>query len=57
MATSISPVLGREAELQLVRELPDAVGEQVAALVIRGEPGIGKSALISDQSNPPSPTR
>jgi DNA-binding CsgD family transcriptional regulator len=44
----IGPVVGREAELQLVRSLVDNAAKEGGALVIRGEPGIGKSAIIAE---------
>ncbi|MEV7263744.1 BTAD domain-containing putative transcriptional regulator [Micromonospora aurantiaca] len=40
-------LVGRDAELALLRDLLDAVGEGRSAIVwIEGEPGIGKSALL-----------
>ena len=43
---SASPLLGREQELLHVRNLIDGVSDRGAALVIRGEAGVGKSALL-----------
>jgi hypothetical protein len=37
-------IVGREEELGAIREFLDAV-ERLAALVIEGEPGIGKTTL------------
>jgi DNA-binding CsgD family transcriptional regulator len=42
------PLCGREAELQLLTGLLDAVERSGAALVLRGEPGIGKSRLLAE---------
>lgn len=38
---------GRDAELRTMRELLDGVRERGGALVVRGEPGIGKSFLLN----------
>ena len=46
MTTRIGPVVGREPELQRVRALVENVAKEGGALVIRGEPGIGKSAIV-----------
>jgi DNA-binding NarL/FixJ family response regulator len=43
-------LLGREAELGVVYGLIDEVGEGGSALVVRGEPGIGKSSLLTAAS-------
>ncbi|MET0512694.1 MAG: AAA family ATPase [Thermoleophilaceae bacterium] len=40
--------MGREAELEQLTDLLDAVDRYGAALVVRGEPGIGKSRLVSE---------
>ena len=40
------PLLGRESEALAVSELVDGVRDRGGALVLRGEPGIGKSALL-----------
>lgn len=37
---------GRDQELALVHDLVERAGERGGALVVRGEPGIGKSALL-----------
>ncbi|HEX6583360.1 MAG TPA: ATP-binding protein, partial [Thermoleophilaceae bacterium] len=44
----MAPLLGREAELEQLTGLLDAVDRHGAAVVIRGEPGIGKSRLVSE---------
>src|SRR5262249_55174505 len=41
-------LIGREAETRSLRELMEHVGEQGAALVVRGEAGIGKTALLEE---------
>src|SRR4051794_3476891 len=49
MMASMEPpshLIGREAELGVLDQLIDAVPTRGAALVLLGEPGIGKSALI-----------
>lgn len=40
------PLLGRDAELQLLTALLGGIGEGGGALVLYGEPGIGKSRLL-----------
>jgi DNA-binding CsgD family transcriptional regulator len=45
-----SPLVGRERELRTVDALLAGVGERGTALVIRGEAGIGKSALVAESS-------
>src|ERR1700758_655124 len=40
-------LVGREVELQLVDRLIDGVLERGGALVVSGEPGVGKSALLA----------
>ena len=42
-----APLLGRAAEQSLLTSLLDEVGDRGQALVFRGEPGIGKSRLLS----------
>jgi DNA-binding CsgD family transcriptional regulator len=42
-----APLLGRAQEQSLLTSLLDVVGERGQALVLRGEPGIGKSRLLS----------
>jgi DNA-binding CsgD family transcriptional regulator len=42
-----APLLGRAQEESLLTSLLDEVGERGQALVLRGEPGIGKSRLLS----------
>ncbi len=39
-------LIGRDAELQLLNELTDGVAKSGGALIVRGEAGIGKSALL-----------
>ena len=40
-------LIGRRRELRAVTELLDGIGERGAALVVRGEAGIGKSSLVA----------
>lgn len=42
-----APILGRERELARLDGLVDGLPGQGAALLVRGEPGIGKSVLLS----------
>ena len=42
-----APLLGRAREQSLLMSLLDGVGERGQALVFRGDPGIGKSRLLS----------
>jgi DNA-binding CsgD family transcriptional regulator len=42
-----APLLGRAQEQTLLTSLLDGVGERGQALVLRGDPGIGKSRLLS----------
>jgi hypothetical protein len=41
-----APLLGREREQSLLRSLLDDVTIHGQALVLRGEPGVGKSRLL-----------
>ncbi|MFE9328396.1 AAA family ATPase [Nocardia sp. NPDC052278] len=41
-------LVGRSREITVLHELVGAVCERGAALVLRGQPGIGKSALLTD---------
>ena len=41
-------LFGRQAEVERVRDLLDGVHGSGAALIVRGEPGIGKSALLAE---------
>jgi len=41
------PLVGRDAETQLLASLLDGIQESGAALVLSGEPGIGKSRLLA----------
>jgi DNA-binding CsgD family transcriptional regulator len=43
----VLPLLGRAREQSLLTSLLDGVGERGQALVLRGDPGIGKSRLLS----------
>src|SRR5215211_6707619 len=43
-----APLLGRSAEIEVLTGLLDDVGRTGAALVLRGDPGIGKSRLLSE---------
>jgi DNA-binding CsgD family transcriptional regulator len=47
---TVEMLVGREPELRTIHELVDGVAEQGRALVLRGEPGIGKSALLAEAS-------
>jgi predicted ATPase len=42
-----APLLGRAPEQILLRSILDGVGHHGQALILRGEPGIGKSRLLS----------
>jgi predicted ATP-dependent serine protease len=42
-----APLLGRDREQSLLTSLLDGVMERGQVLVLRGEPGIGKSRLLS----------
>jgi DNA-binding CsgD family transcriptional regulator len=46
MATGVAELLGRDDELAQLYDLIDAIGRRGGALVVRGEAGIGKSALL-----------
>src|SRR3954452_14629400 len=43
-----APILGRSTEIEVLTGLLDDVGRTGAALVLRGDPGIGKSRLLSE---------
>jgi DNA-binding CsgD family transcriptional regulator len=43
-----APLLGRDEERNVLRSLLDEVAIHGQALVLRGEPGVGKSRLLSD---------
>src|SRR6266851_5431484 len=43
-------LVGREPELGIVEDLFEQVSERGSALIVRGEPGIGKSALLAEAS-------
>jgi predicted ATP-dependent serine protease len=40
-------LVGREAEIQALNDLLDGIDERGAALLLRGEAGIGKSSLLA----------
>jgi DNA-binding CsgD family transcriptional regulator len=42
------PLLGRDAELEVLRSLVDGIHDRGGAMVLRGEPGIGKSRLLEE---------
>src|SRR5687768_12842453 len=42
------PLLGRDAEMELLRSRLDGLERGGGALVLRGEPGIGKSRLLAE---------
>lgn len=42
-----APLFGRAEEQSLMTSLLDEVGDRGQALVFRGEPGIGKSRLLT----------
>src|SRR3954468_22446168 len=46
LGTEAAPLLGRAQEQSLLTSLLDGVGDRGQALVLRGEPGIGKSRLL-----------
>ena len=41
-------LLGRDREITVLHDLVDRIDERGRALVVRGEAGIGKSALLAD---------
>jgi DNA-binding CsgD family transcriptional regulator len=43
-----APLLGRDEEQSLLRSVLDEVATRGQALVLRGDPGVGKSRLLSD---------
>lgn len=47
---SSARLVGRDPELSVVYDLVDGISERGGALVVRGEPGIGKSALLAAAS-------
>jgi hypothetical protein len=49
LSESRAPLRGRETELQFLTGLLDNVERAGAALVLRGEPEIGKSRLLSEE--------
>jgi DNA-binding CsgD family transcriptional regulator len=46
-ASRVAELLGRDDELARLYHLVDAIGERGGALIVRGEAGIGKSALLA----------
>jgi predicted ATP-dependent serine protease len=44
-------VIGRTSETGAVERLPAAVGDRGAALVLAGEAGIGKTAMLADAAH------
>ena len=46
-ASNPGPLLGRDAEIELLASLLDGIQEGGGALVLSGEPGIGKSRLLA----------
>ena len=42
------PLLGRDAEVELLTRLLSGIGEAGSSLVLVGEPGIGKSRLLAE---------
>ncbi len=46
-AGNAGPLLGRDAEIGLLASLLDGIGDGGGALVLYGEPGIGKSRLLA----------
>src|SRR5262250_1397685 len=46
-ASSPGPLLGRDVEIDLLASLLDGICTGGSALVLSGEPGIGKSRLLS----------
>jgi DNA replication protein DnaC len=46
-ASTPGPLLGRDAEIELLTSLLDGIGAGGGALVLYGEPGIGKSRLLA----------
>jgi DNA-binding CsgD family transcriptional regulator len=45
LAGELRPIVGREAENEALEAFLDAVGMGAAALIVQGEPGIGKTTL------------
>src|SRR3989442_14683377 len=46
-ASNLGPLLGRDAEIELLASLLDGIQGGGGALVLYGEPGIGKSRLLA----------
>jgi len=46
-AGNAGPLLGRDAEIGLLASLLDGIADSGGALVLSGEPGIGKSRLLA----------
>jgi predicted ATPase len=49
-AQAATPLLGRELEIQRLGELVDRVRDRGGAILVRGDAGIGKSALLTETS-------
>jgi predicted ATPase len=47
-SSDLGRLLGREDEVRLLTSLLDGVEGAGGALVLRGEPGVGKSRLLSE---------
>src|ERR1700694_6062250 len=47
-ASNLAPLLGREAEVELLTSLLGRIENGGGTLVLRGEPGIGKSRLLAE---------
>jgi hypothetical protein len=50
------PLLGRDGETETLRSLLDGIERGGGALVLRGEPGIGKSRRASSPTSMPIPS-
>ena len=48
LSNNLAPLLGRSTEIQVLTGLLDDVVRTGAALVLRGDPGIGKSRLLAE---------
>jgi len=47
LGSSGSPLFGREAEVAMLDQLVEQIPERGRALVLRGDPGIGKTAMLA----------
>ena len=50
MASHVMPLVGRDEELGILAGVLERVGAGGGAVVVRGEAGIGKSALLVEAS-------